>query len=181
MNKKLTLKLSEAKIEGDHRLQLTRIWEFSKPRCLWIMLNPSTADDRDDDPTIRRLYHFAESHGYGGFLVVNLFSYITSDPNKLIEWVKFTKFNKDHTYFHRNLKWIGDSSAAVGRVNTIFAWGAKADHPLLYFAAQKVIHIYGDKAKHFGLTNTNHPKHPLYLPNESLLVRFPSPRNSKFS
>ena len=48
---------------GKYRWKLWRIWDDSKPKILWIMHNPSTADAEKDDPTIRRIINFSKSWG----------------------------------------------------------------------------------------------------------------------
>ena len=68
-----------------YRYSLKRIWDNDKPKVLFIMLNPSLADNYQDDPTIRRLIKFAKLYGYGGFYVGNLFSYITPYPSELLD------------------------------------------------------------------------------------------------
>ena len=65
-----------------HRYLLERRWRTGK-LLTWIMLNPSTADAFDDDPTIRRCINFAKRDGYAGIKVVNLFALRTPDPHKL--------------------------------------------------------------------------------------------------
>jgi hypothetical protein len=65
------------------RYQLSRIWDDQKPLMMFIMLNPSTANAQKDDPTIRRCIGFAESWGYGGILIGNLYAYRATDPNDL--------------------------------------------------------------------------------------------------
>lgn len=72
-----------ALVVDGRRYFLTRVWDESLPMMLWIMLNPSIADADLDDPTIRRCIGFAKSWGYGGFMVVNLFSKIATDPEDL--------------------------------------------------------------------------------------------------
>lgn len=69
---------------GKYRFQLWRIWDKSKPLVLWIMHNPSTADETNNDPTIRRLIGFTKYWGYGGFYVGNLFPYRATDPKELL-------------------------------------------------------------------------------------------------
>lgn len=63
-----------------HRYWLTRIWNRALPVLVVCMFNPSTADAQRDDQTILRLCAFAKRWGYGGILVVNLYSLRSSDP-----------------------------------------------------------------------------------------------------
>ena len=48
------------------RFSLSRIWDLKKPKALYIMLNPSYADNESDDPTIRRLIFFSKKFKFGG-------------------------------------------------------------------------------------------------------------------
>ncbi len=68
---------------GRYRYRLTRVWDRSRPRCLWVMLNPSTADERSLDPTARRCFDFSLSWGCGALEAVNLFALRSSDPGAL--------------------------------------------------------------------------------------------------
>ena len=66
-----------------YRYSLYRIWDKKKKFVLFIGLNPSTADEGMDDPTIRRCSGYAQNWGYGGFMMVNLFAYRTTFPSNL--------------------------------------------------------------------------------------------------
>lgn len=66
-----------------YRYSLCRIWDESKPYVLFIGLNPSTADENKDDPTIRRCINYAKYWGYGGLKVANLFAYRATLPTDL--------------------------------------------------------------------------------------------------
>ena len=66
-----------------NRYFLKREWDRSKGLLLYIMLNPSMADDTNDDPTIRRLINFTKKFNYGGFLVGNIFTKITPNPKEV--------------------------------------------------------------------------------------------------
>jgi hypothetical protein len=68
---------------GLFRYRLWRRWDRHKPRLLWVMLNPSTADARLDDPTIAACIAFAKALGYGGIEVVNLYAFRATDPKAL--------------------------------------------------------------------------------------------------
>lgn len=73
-----------------YRWSLSRIWGRSDGLILpWIMLNPSTADARVDDPTLRRIIGFSWRWGFDGLLVVNLFPLRTSKPAELREWLRW--------------------------------------------------------------------------------------------
>lgn len=68
---------------GDYRYLLWRTWDAALPRLLWVMLNPSTADETKNDPTITRCIGFSRRWDYGGLEVVNLFALRTTDPSTL--------------------------------------------------------------------------------------------------
>ena len=66
-----------------YRYALWRIWDENKPLVMIIGLNPSTADEISNDPTITRCKSFARACGYGGVLVANLFGFRATSPNEL--------------------------------------------------------------------------------------------------
>ena len=79
---------NSAKIKSDavlsedrvYRYALWRIWNEDRPLVMFVGLNPSTADETNDDPTLRRCMGFAESWGYGGVIMANIFAYRATDP-----------------------------------------------------------------------------------------------------
>ena len=68
---------------GKHRLMLYRVWDIKKPLVMFIGLNPSTANADKDDPTINRVKQIAAANGFGGVFMMNLFTFISTDPKKL--------------------------------------------------------------------------------------------------
>ncbi len=66
-----------------YRYALWRTWDEEKGRILFIGLNPSTADETVDDPTIRRCISYARQWGYGGIVIGNLFAYRSPHPRNL--------------------------------------------------------------------------------------------------
>ena len=66
-----------------YRYRLWRTWDPELPTCLFLMLNPSTADHEQNDPTIRRCLDFAKQWGYGQLLVGNLFALRSTNPQNL--------------------------------------------------------------------------------------------------
>jgi hypothetical protein len=141
-----------AKISDDklYRYQLTRIWDEDKPKVLFIMLNPSTADDLEDDPTIRRVVDFAKSWGYGGVYVANLYAFRSTDPKGL-------KTTSD-PIGPENRKHIQELVGSVDRV--IYAWGNKKKEP--QWLRELITTPYC-----IALSTKGIPKHPLYLKGDS--------------
>ena len=134
---------------------LSRTW-CNLPKLSYIMLNPSTADEINDDKTIKRLIYFTQKFGYGGFYVGNIYSKIT--PH-VIELYKNTSHNEK-----KNISAIKEIIEKSSRV--VFAWGKTIDSPPKWI--QKIV----EKPFCFGLNKNGTPKHPLYLKKEISLVRF---------
>lgn len=67
-----------------NRYCLWRQWDSNKPYLMVIGLNPSTANEHTDDHTIKRIQGIAKFNDYGGIYMTNLFSYISTDPKKLV-------------------------------------------------------------------------------------------------
>lgn len=77
---KSTAIFSEDKL---YRYQLSRLWDIHDPVVNWIMLNPSTADEFQDDPTVAKTQKFAKQWGYGKVIVTNIFAYRATDPKDM--------------------------------------------------------------------------------------------------
>jgi hypothetical protein len=83
-----------------------------------IGLNPSTADEIDDDPTIRRCIAFAKSWGYGGLYMANLFAFRATEPADL--------FAANDPIGSGNDEWLCNLSKDAGVV--VAAWGNHGSH-----------------------------------------------------
>ena len=138
-----------------YRYSLKRIWDNDKPKVLFIMLNPSLADDYQDDPTIRRLIKFAKLYGYGGFYVGNLFSYITPYPSELLD--------KDLMFSKKNIHEIKKMTGLIKDV--VYGWGNSFEEPEWL---KQII----SNPKCFGKNKNKTPKHPLYLSYNHKLVNY---------
>ena len=137
-----------------NRYFLKREWDNSKGLLLYIMLNPSVADEKKDDPTIRRLISFTKKFNYGGFLVGNIFTTITPNPKELDKSKGMSDKN-----FEELIKLINKVDQIV------YAWGSSVEEPQLL---KKL--VLGPKC--FGKNLNGTPKHPLYLPKNSKLESF---------
>lgn len=129
---------------------------------MFVGLNPSTADDQCDDPTVRRCIGFAKSWGFGGLILVNLFAYRTTDPAGLTEL--------DDPIGPENDRWIATAQARVDRV--VAAWG---NHGVLLNRDGAVLETLV-QAYCLGTTNAGCPRHPLYLAAETPLQKMNSKR-----
>jgi hypothetical protein len=99
---------------GEYRYWLKRSWDETKPKVMFIGLNPSKADKVDDDPTIRIVCGFARRWGFGGVYMLNLFAVISTDPKLLLTHKSPVGEFNDH--------FLSTISKECGKV--VFAWGA---------------------------------------------------------
>ncbi|HMI03064.1 MAG TPA: DUF1643 domain-containing protein [Pedobacter sp.] len=139
---------------GRYRYSLTRRWDSNKPTLLFIMLNPSTADAWENDPTIIRCITYANDWGYGELNVVNLFGWMDSNPEGL--------FVTDDPIGRDNVCHI---IAAVRKADLIIcAWG---NYPIIKkLSTEKqlqAIRSFGKPVHCLELSIDGIPKHPLYL------------------
>lgn len=143
--------LSSAVFSEDrvYRYVLWRIWDGKKPIVNFIGLNPSTADETKDDPTMRRCIGFAKSWGYGGFYMTNLFGYKATKPEDL-------RKASDPVGIDNN-KWLLEIEEKVEKV--IFAWGVNG----AYLNRDKQVLALIKKGHYLELSKAGYPKHPLYL------------------
>lgn len=154
-----------AVFSADHtyRYFLTRSWEDigDGTRLNIIGLNPSTADARVDDPTIRRCIGFARQWGFSALTMTNLFALRSTDPG--------------------GLQWAGDPVGPENDVNLIeqaryarvvvAAWGV---HGALFGRDAQVQQLLqGISLQCLGVTKAWFPKHPLYLPRTAELRAYP--------
>ncbi len=146
-----------AGIDGNYRYWLTRVRDKSKPTVCWVMLNPSTADAEQDDPTIRRCMGFARSWGGGGISVVNLFAYRATDPKQLL-----SQPSLDRTLIECNNHAI---QTAAFNCLTIAAWGC---HKAIGTRDVEVMTVLkGQDVRCLGVTQEGYPKHPLYIASDT--------------
>ncbi len=140
-----------------YRYKLWRIWDTQKPAVLFIMLNPSTADGKEDDATVRRCINFAKAWGYGGLYIGNLYGYRTKSPKIL--WA--ANNNKIDIVGPRNNEYIAEMARHASII--IYAWGT---HGIgAFHQREKIKQFIGDKTPHcLYILGSGMPGHPLYLP-----------------
>ena len=144
-----------------YRFLLWRFWD-DRPRVLFNGLNPSTANELQDDPTVKRWYQFARDWGYGGFYATNLYPFITPDPKELVKGEA-----------HHKANYPAIKMASSLSVLTVACWGDGIKQVTGGIAvAEHVRDSYLNEPMCFGLTQSGNPKHPLYLPSDTELVEY---------
>lgn len=144
-----------------YRYLLTRTWDYQRPQLAVIGLNPSTATEIVDDPTIRRLTSFARDNAYGGLLMLNLFAYRATDPREM-------KRARDP------IGPLNDEAIAAccGTYDTLCAWGVHGHHLDRDRRVTQHLRDLGARLLCLGQTSSGAPKHPLYLAKTTPLTPF---------
>lgn len=142
---------------SEYRYTLERSgWMDVDARLCWVMLNPSTADENVDDPTIRRVVRFTQDHGYAALVVVNLFAIRATNPRDLAD---------------PDLDIIGPAnrdairSAAETADAVAYAWGGSIPKAAQAAAAdmKRFLSLVFDDPLCLGTTAAGEPRHPLYV------------------
>ena len=134
------------------RYALWRMWDGDKPLVMIIGLNPSTADEKVNDPTITRCISFARSWGYGGVCVTNLFGFRATAPTEL-------KAHHD-PIGKENDAWVHEM--AKGAAITVAAWG---NHGKFLNRSLEILPSL-DQLHCIKMNKSGEPAHPLYLKAE---------------
>lgn len=147
---------------GQYRHWLKRPREINNPgkgTALFVMLNPSTADHSEDDPTIRRCRGFARDWDCNGLTVANLYALRSTDPKNL--WAHEDPVGEMNDY------WL--KSIAKEHGDIVCAWGsnAKSDRVRQFVESMKSIDV---RMWCLGVTKSGMPLHPLYIKRDTPLI-----------
>ena len=141
-----------------YRYTLWRTWDTKLGYAMFIGLNPSTADETEDDPTIRRCIGFAKAWGYGALCMTNLFAYRATKPKDM--QIADSPIGSENDHF---LKSVATLASIV-----IAAWGINGS---FLQRDQEVISLVPNKHV-LRITKKGHPAHPLYLPKNITPVKW---------
>jgi len=136
-----------------YRYALTRTWDTGGKRVLFVMLNPSTATEVQNDPTVERCERRARTLGFGAFRVCNIFAYRATDPRVMRAQVDPTGPAND-TAILEGADWAD---------TVICAWGTHGEHLSRGPQVETLLRATGKPLFHLGLSKAGHPKHPLYI------------------
>lgn len=130
------------------------IWGTGVTYAAFIGLNPSTADEIEDDPTIRRCIRFAKDWGFHGMYMLNIFAYCATDPAKMMSAVDPVGPDNDQAI----LRYVSDPACQV----IVAAWGAMGNHRSRGWEVRRKL-LEGFPIKCLGRTTCGQPRHPLYV------------------
>ncbi|WJY22318.1 DUF1643 domain-containing protein [Fontisubflavum oceani] len=147
-----------------YRYSLTRIWDPHGTKALFIMLNPSTATEVQNDPTVERCERRARTLGFGAFRVLNIFAWRDTDPKAMRAAADPVGAENDATIID-SLPWADQ---------TIAAWGTHGAHLNRGPEVEALLRQTGTPLYHLGLSKQGHPKHPLYIGYAVQPVLWPS-------
>lgn len=154
-----------AVLDGVYRYWLERTWDKDKPAVAFVMLNPSTADAKTDDPTIRKCIGFARHWGYGGIVVANLFAFRATKFKDLQRALDPIGGTRNYGFLQRAL----DDYKTI-----VCAWGVHGSH----LDQDRVFLQMAERAaatprlRCLKLTAARHPTHPLYVSYDQPLISY---------
>lgn len=141
-----------------YRYLLTRTWDPDGRRVLFIMLNPSTATEVQNDPTVERCERRARALGFGAFRVTNIFAFRATDPKVMRAQTDPVGPGNDRSIAQSAQGWLGGDADKV-----ICAWGTHGAHLDRGAAVARLLADTNRPLYHLGLSKAGHPKHPLYI------------------
>lgn len=136
-----------------YRYALTRTWDQQGRKVLFVMLNPSTATEVQNDPTVERCERRARALGYGSFRVCNIFAYRATDPKDMRAQADPNGPGNDAAIFE----------GAAWADTVVCAWGTHGAHQQRGPQVETLLRATGKPLFHLGLSKAGHPKHPLYI------------------
>lgn len=156
--------------DGQYRYWLSRDVGPGERVACFLMLNPSTADAEKDDPTIRKCIGFAKRWQCGRLLVVNLFAWRATDPQKLKE--ARDPVGPENDYYIEK----GVDAAVVTAGRAVCAWGVHGTlHDRNWNVLSLIRHRFSTQVANLRclrLTADGHPEHPLFVPYSTELKPF---------
>lgn len=145
-----------------YRYRLWRRWDLEKPKINFLMLNPSTADDVKNDPTVERCERRARSLGAGELIVTNIFAYRATYPAELLTIDDPVGEGNTGEILH---------AAHVADV-VVCAWGLAGGIRGRGQSVLDCLRLERIKLYCLGKTQNGVPKHPLYIPYSQKLEPF---------
>lgn len=169
--------------DADYRYRLWRCWNPELPRACFVLLNPSTADEIENDPTIerqqRRVMQWSKAKGgfdsslfpgdlwyvappelrrFGSIEIVNAFAYRSTDPGSL--YIVDDPVGADNDTAILNATTYAHGSGGI----IVCGWGSHAEFGERDFELRKFFRRHNLPVSAFKINAGGTPSHPLYLP-----------------
>lgn len=148
-----------------YRYSLLHRWDelvTERKRVMWCGLNPSTADESELDPTLRRILRFSCDWGFNEFVMTNLFAFRSTQPKGML-------LHHDPVG-PENDRWLLTSATSSSLI--IACWGAHGFHLGRDVAVQLLLRKIDAPLFCLGITEGGFPRHPLYVPSAQKPIRF---------
>lgn len=143
--------------DEDHRYALIRIWDESKPKVMFIGLNPSRAGERNNDNTITKVIKIAQNNGFGGLYMLNLFAFITPYPEKILHCDAERNANNEMLLKYAQLS-----------EKVVFCWG---NFKATGLRKSEVMGLF-PRSYCLFINKNGSPKHPLYCKDETPIIQY---------
>jgi hypothetical protein len=151
-----------------YRYDLVRVWAEAAGRVNFVMLNPSTATEIRNDPTVERCERRARALGYGAFRVTNIFAFRATDPKVMRACPEPVGPLNDAAI----LEAAAWAAAAGGPV--VCAWGTHGAHLDRGPRVAALLRGAGHRLRCLGRSKAGHPLHPLYIPYARPVEEWPA-------
>jgi hypothetical protein len=160
-------------LEG-YRYMLSRQLSESSNKILTVcMLNPSTADETVDDPTIASVSRLAKNSGFGKIQVLNLFAIRATDPMDL--WLHQFPTGRDNwKTWCKILQEMNPEQDVIS-----LAWGrapTTKSHTLKFIKntqqAASYLKTWQGEVMTWIINKDGSPRHPLYIPGNTKLQSY---------
>jgi len=135
------------------RTLLWRRWDPARPVANFLMLNPSTADEFQLDPSCTRARVYAARWGFGGLIVTNLFAWRATDPDEMKSAREPVGKGND----------VAILEAAHEAKLVVCAWGNHGAHLGRSGRVAALLNDAGFRLHVLKMNAGGEPAHPLYL------------------
>jgi len=146
--------------DGKYRYFIIKTWDKSKPRIMFIMLNPSTKHDLDSPNALSKCIEYAKIWDYGSICIVNIFAFRSNTPTGL--------YSERDPIGPENDKFIKIFAKHVDMI--LLGWGNHGIYKNRGKEILKLLKPFENKLYCLDLNKSGEPRHPLYL-SESLIPR----------
>ena len=121
----------------------------------FVGLNPSTADESQNDPTVTRCINYARAWGYHQFVMLNAYAYRATDPTDMKA--------QSEPCGPLNDQVIGEFAERADCI--VCAWGNNCERARHNHLIRELRLFTSSPILCLKLTKAGYPGHPLYLKN----------------